>query len=101
MARPQLDISQASRRAPPATRDLPFIWPGLFMVGERARIEGEDGLPAASMSSGVGGMGVYWTGSCPRPNASERIPFIPDDEFEALYARAEQLLRVSKNLQAR
>ena len=70
------------------------------MVGERAQVEGEDGLPAASMSSGVGGMGVYWAGSCPRPNASERISFIPDDEFEALYTRAEQLLRVSKDLQA-
>jgi choline dehydrogenase-like flavoprotein len=81
------------------TTGEPFIWPGLFLLGERARVHGEDGLPAASMSSGVGGMGVYWSGSCPRPNATERIPFIPDDEFESLYARAEQLLRVSKDLQ--
>ena len=33
------------------------------------------------------------------PNGSERIPFLPDDELEALYTRAEQLLRVSKDLQ--
>ena len=88
VARPQLDISQVSRE-PAGEGGLPFIWPGLFTVGERAQLEGEDGLPVASMSSGIGGMGVYWTGSCPRPNGSERIPFIPDDEFEALYARAE------------
>ena len=87
MERPQLDISQVSRE-PAGDEGLPFVWPGLFTVGERARIEGEDGLPVASMSSGIGGMGVYWTGSCPRPNASERIPFIPDDECDALYARA-------------
>ena len=90
---------QPGRTPEPAGDGPPFIWPGLFLVGERARVEGEDGLPVASMSSGIGGMGVYWAGSCPRPNASERIPFIPDDEFEALYTRAEQLLSVSKDLQ--
>jgi C-glycoside oxidase len=95
--RPQLDISQVSRA--PGDGGLPFVWPGLFTVGERAQVEGEDGLPVASMSSGVGGMGVYWTGSCPRPNASERIAFIPGDELDALYARAEELLSVRKDLQ--
>ncbi len=95
--RPQLDISQVSRQ-PTDDTGLPFVWPGLFTVGERARVEGEDGLPVASMSSGVGGMGVYWTGSCPRPSASERISFIPDDELDELYARAEELLRVRKDL---
>ena len=31
-------------------------------------------------------MGVYWSRMrVSRPNGSERIPFIPDDEFEALY----------------
>jgi len=93
--RPPLGAQATGRDA----RGEPFIWPGLFLLGERARVEGEDGLPAASMSSGVGGMGVYWSGSCPRPNATERIPFIPDDEFESLYARAEKLLRVNKGLQ--
>ena len=82
----RVDITGAARPGEAGGGD-PFIWPGLFLLGEGARAEGEDGLPAASMSSGVGGMGVYWAGSCPRPNASERIPFIPDDEFEALYTR--------------
>src|SRR4029077_13554182 len=68
VARPQLDFSQALGQSALGPDNL-FIWPGLFVVGERARVEGEDGLPAASMSSGVGGMGVYWSGSCPRPNA--------------------------------
>ncbi len=94
--RPPLDLAQAVGQNAFAI-GAPFIFPGLFPVGDRARVDGEDGLPAACMSSGVGGMGVYWGGSCPRPNASERVPFIPDDEFAALYVRAEQLLRVDKD----
>ena len=98
VVRPPLDIGQSPRSSGHSTRVRRSSGRGCSLVGERARVDGEDGLPAASMSSGVGGMGVYWAGSCPRPNASERIPFIPDDEFEALYTRAEQLLSVSKDL---
>ncbi len=77
-----------------------FVFPGLFLLGERSRVDGEVGLPLASMSSGVGGMGVFWGGSCPRPSGSERIPFIPAAELDTLYDTAEQLLAVSKDLQA-
>src|SRR5690349_7271441 len=45
----------------------PFVFPGLFLVGERAKVDGEFGLPLASLASGIGGMGVHWGGSCPRP----------------------------------
>ena len=45
-------------------------------------------------------MGVYWAGSCPRPNGSERIPFMAEDELEAAFKPAEQLLKVSKDLHA-
>jgi choline dehydrogenase-like flavoprotein len=76
-----------------------FIFPGLFLVGEGSKVAGEFGLPAACMSSGVGGMGVHWSGSSPRPTSTERIPFIAPDELDAAYDRAEQLLRVSKDLQ--
>jgi choline dehydrogenase-like flavoprotein len=75
-----------------------FVFPGLFLVGEGARVEGEFGLPAASMASGVGGMGVHWGGSCPRYTGSERVPFIETAELDALYDRAEVLLGVSKDL---
>src|SRR5689334_12572699 len=51
------------------------VLPGLFFVDPRPQLgEGEVGLPAASMTSGVGGMGVLWSISCPRPQQSERVP---------------------------
>lgn len=58
--------------------------------------EGEVGLPAASMCTAVGGMGVFWAGSCPRPQQGERVPFIPDADLDAALDRAEVLLDVSK-----
>jgi choline dehydrogenase-like flavoprotein len=78
--------------------DEPFVFPGLFLVGERAKLDGEFGLPLASMASGTGGMGVFWGGSCPRPTGSERNPFVPPDELDAAYDDAEALLAVSKDL---
>lgn len=72
------------------------ILPGLFFVDPRPELRpGEVGLPAASMSSGVGGMGIHWGTSCPRPNQSERIPFIPEEEMDAALDWAEQRLGVT------
>jgi choline dehydrogenase-like flavoprotein len=72
------------------------ILPGLFFVDPRPVLgEGEVGLPAASMASGVGGMGVHWGTSCPRPSQSERIPFVPAAEMDAALAHAEDLLGVT------
>ncbi|GAA1664590.1 GMC oxidoreductase [Microbacterium lacus] len=69
------------------------ILPGLHFVDPRPELEeGEVGLPAASMATGVGGMGIHWGTSSPRPRGSERIPFIPDDEMDAALDRAEELL---------
>lgn len=53
-------------------------------------------MPAASMSSNLGGMGIHWTCACPRPGNEERIPFIPEDELEAAFTKAEQLLHVTQ-----
>jgi choline dehydrogenase-like flavoprotein len=75
-----------------------LVRPGLFLLGRGAKVEGEFGMAAASMSSGVGGMGIHWSGSCPRPNGTERIPFIPADELDRAYAVADQLLSVSQHL---
>jgi choline dehydrogenase-like flavoprotein len=73
------------------------ILPGLFFANtKRETREGEVGMPAASMASGVGGMGIHWGTSCPRPNESERIPFIPAEEMDAALDAAEKLLRVTK-----
>jgi choline dehydrogenase-like flavoprotein len=73
------------------------ILPGLFFVDPRPHLEpGEVGLPAASMASGVGGMGIHWGTSTPRPQQSERIPFLPADEMDAALDHAEELLGVEK-----
>jgi choline dehydrogenase-like flavoprotein len=72
------------------------ILPGLFFVDPRPTLrDGDVGLPAASMASGVGGMGIHWGTSSPRPQQSERIPFIPAEEMDDALAHAEDLLGVS------
>lgn len=53
------------------------------------------GMPAAALSSCVGGMGVHWTCATPRPNDDERIGFIPPDELDAALDEAERLMRVT------
>jgi choline dehydrogenase-like flavoprotein len=72
------------------------ILPGLFFVDARPELSDDDvGLPAASMASGVGGMGIHWGASCPRPHQSERIPFLPAGEMDAALTHAEQVLNVT------
>lgn len=53
-------------------------------------------MPAASVSSNLGGMGVHWTCACPRPGNAEKISFIPEDELEAAFVKAEKLLHVTQ-----
>jgi choline dehydrogenase-like flavoprotein len=82
--------------AHPTVQFSQTLLPGLFFVDpEPALSEGEVGLPAASMASGVGGMGVHWSLSCPRPQQSERISFLPADELDEALDHAEGLLGVS------
>lgn len=56
------------------------------------------GMPAAALSSNVGGMGAHWTCACPRPGNAERVPFIPTHELDAALSKAEALLRVSSEV---
>ena len=49
-------------------------------------------MPAAAVSTCVGGMGAHWTCATPRPHGSERIPFIADPELDVHLAEAERLL---------
>lgn len=53
------------------------------------------GMPAAAMSSNVGGMGAHWTCACPRPGAAERISFLDDGTLDAALGEAERLLSVT------
>ncbi|BDZ48857.1 pyranose oxidase [Frondihabitans sucicola] len=73
------------------------VLPGLHFVDSHPTLRsGEVGLPAASMSTGVGGMGIHWGASTPRPHQSERIPFIPEDEMDAALSHAERVLGVTE-----
>lgn len=51
-------------------------------------------FPAAAASTNVGGMGAHWTCATPSPAFSEKIPFIPDDEWDELIEVAKGLLHV-------
>src|SRR6476659_6586722 len=57
-----------------------------------------DAFPDGAISTNVGGMGAHWTCACPRPGDGERIPFVPDDELEALLAHAERVLSVRSDV---
>lgn len=67
--------------------------PGTFLLESGYQVDGEDGMPVVAFSSNVGGMAAHWTGACPRPGGSERIPFI--HEMDALLDEAERLLGVT------
>ncbi|MHC2998536.1 GMC oxidoreductase [Microbacterium sp. HJ5] len=49
-------------------------------------------FPAAAAATNVGGQGAHWTCAIPRPAFSEKVPFIPDAEWEELIGSAESLL---------
>ncbi|VXC24269.1 Choline dehydrogenase-like flavoprotein [Arthrobacter sp. 9AX] len=68
--------------------------PGTFLVGGGSPLED---MPAAAMSTNVGGMGAHWTCACPVPGDGERIEFIPRDEFDKVFADAWRLLHVTQD----
>lgn len=72
-----------------------MVRPGTFLLPKGYKQPGEDGMPGAAMSSNVGGMGAHWTGACPRPGGSERIPFLQN--LDGLLEEAERLLHVADN----
>ncbi|MFQ6155272.1 GMC oxidoreductase [Micrococcus luteus] len=51
-------------------------------------------FPAAAAATNVGGQGAHWTCATPSPAFSEKVPFIPDWEWEDLLGRAKELLHV-------
>src|SRR3954447_7413173 len=51
-------------------------------------------FPAGAASTNVGGMGAHWTCATPAPAFSERIPFLPDEEWHDLVEVAGRLLHV-------
>ena len=71
--------------------------PGTHLISETETELRNNGLPAAAYSTNIGGMGAHWTCACPRPGNAEKIPFIPDDEYEEAFSRAEELLYVTQH----
>lgn len=49
-------------------------------------------FPAAAAATNVGGQGAHWTCAIPRPAFSEKVSFIPDEEWDSLIVEAESLL---------
>ena len=72
--------------------------PGLFLVSEAGERQESGGMPAAAMSSNVGGMGSHWSCACPYPGEGELVPFLPEHEFNADFQRASELLRVTSTV---
>lgn len=70
---------------------------GTHLVTDNLEDLAKNQMPAASLSSNLGGMGAHWTCACPRPGNAERIPFIPEEEHDKAFAKAEELLCVSQN----
>lgn len=69
---------------------------GTHLVTDNAEELKTNEMPAASLSSNLGGMGVHWTCACPRPGNAEKIPFIPEEELETAFQKAEGLLCVTQ-----
>lgn len=71
--------------------------PGTHLLNARATAAPlHEAMPAAAMSSNIGGMGVHWTCACPRPGGTEQIPFIDAASMQAAFETAERYLQVTQ-----
>jgi pyranose oxidase len=96
------ELAQRASQGPASSRAAAGRTPapgraGTFLVDRRPGSVDADGMPAAAMSSNVGGMGAHWTCACPRPGGSERIDFIAEQVMGNALDRAEELLGVSRD----
>ncbi|GAA0903447.1 GMC oxidoreductase [Virgisporangium aurantiacum] len=71
--------------------------PGTYLLGGEEVEFTDDGMPAAAMSTNVGGMGAHWTCACPTLGDGERPDVLPRAEFDALFADAWRLLQVTQS----
>jgi choline dehydrogenase-like flavoprotein len=87
----------ARARAVAAGEPLPIsARPGTWLLGPGAVQPGEDGMPAAALSSNVGGMGAHWTCASPTPGDGERVTVIAEADLDRAYSRARELLSVTQ-----
>lgn len=90
-------LSQAGRSITPAKGGRIQARPGTYLLGDGAVPADGSGLPAAAMSTNVGGMGAHWTCACPVPGEGERIPWIATEEFDQFFSEAWKLLHVTQD----
>jgi C-glycoside oxidase len=84
--------SQGPPQAPTGDAGIPVV-EGTITARQGTHLADPGGaMPAAAMSTCVGGMGAHWTCATPRPYGSERVPFIPERELEAALDEAERIL---------
>lgn len=69
---------------------------GVHLVAESVADLAQSGMPAAALSTNVGGMGAHWTCACPRLGNGEAIPFFTQTEMDGYYKKAEALLHVTQ-----
>ncbi|MDQ6948984.1 MAG: GMC oxidoreductase, partial [Actinomycetota bacterium] len=62
-----------------------------------ASAEDEQGMPAAGMSSNVGGMGAHWSGACPWPAQGEVSGDIDREAFAYGLGEARRILLVTQH----
>lgn len=70
-------------------------YPGTHLLDPVSDTFASSGMPAAAMSTNVGGMGAHWSCACPRPAIEERASFLSSETWDELLNTAERLLRVT------
>jgi pyranose oxidase len=97
-AYPPISIAERAKAAQEGHLSIDMLArPGTHLVTDNVADLKKNQMPSASMSSNLGGMGAHWTCACPRPGNAERIPFIPEVEYEKAFSKAEELLAVTQN----
>ena len=97
-AYPLITIAERAAAAQKGTLSLDLLArAGTHLVTDNLEDLAKNEMPAASLSSNIGGMGSHWTCACPRPGNQERIPFIPENEMNEMLEKAEKLLCVNQD----
>jgi choline dehydrogenase-like flavoprotein len=84
----------AQGQALPGTDAMPLDIPGTITARQGTYLiaPANEQMPAAALASCAGGQGALWTCAVPEPRDTERIGFIPDDEWREAISVASRLL---------
>jgi choline dehydrogenase-like flavoprotein len=84
----------AQGRSPSGAGAVPLDIPGTVTARQGTYLvaPGNEQMPAAALASCVGGQGALWTCAVPEPRDTERISFIPEDEWQEAIVTASRLL---------